>query len=281
MVDERRYSVETPEQIDLVYDIAGIGSRFLAALIDHVLISMILSLGCVAVALLADQLALGLDTTLVFGIFGIGIYLFLCAYYIFFETTWNGQTPGKRVIGIRVVRVGGRPIGFLGSSIRNFVRLADFLPVLYGIGVGVMFIDRQSRRLGDLAAGALTVKEGRQVTLQMLTTPQAQEAPVVADATAITIPNLTALQADDYRLVQAYLRRRTSLGQSARQEIAKLLVQGLQTRLGYAIQGDQDTFLLQLAAEYQLLQREPQPVPEDNTSVVEGLRTGGDPLEIG
>jgi uncharacterized RDD family membrane protein YckC len=241
---------------------------------------MMLSLGCVAVALLADQLALGLDTTLVFGIFGIGIYLFLCAYYIFFETTWNGQTPGKRVIGIRVVRVGGRPIGFLGSSIRNFVRLADFLPVLYGIGVGVMFIDRQSRRLGDLAAGALTVKEGKQVTLQMLTAPQAQQAPVVADAAAITIPNLTAVQAGDYRLVQTYLRRRTSLGQSARQEIAKLLVQGLQTRLGYVIQGDQDTFLLQLAAEYQLLQREPQPLPEVSTSVVEGLGTGGDPLEM-
>ena len=134
MLDERQYTVETPEQIELAYDIAGIGSRFLAALIDHVLIAMILSFSCVSLSLLLDQLNVGLDTVLVVSIFFIGIYLSICAYYVFFETTWNGQTPGKRLVGIRVVRTGGRPIGFLGSTIRNLIRLADFLPVLYGVG---------------------------------------------------------------------------------------------------------------------------------------------------
>ena len=256
MVDEQRYSVETPEQIDLLYDIAGIGSRFLAALIDHILIGIILSLLCVGAALAADQLTSGLDPALVGAIFGIGIFLFLCAYYIFFETTWNGQTPGKRVVGIRMVRTGGRPLGFLGSTIRNFIRLADFLPALYGVGALVMFIDRRSRRLGDLAAGALAVKERKTVTLAMLSGPEAETGPPVPAANALTIPNLAVLQPADYQAVQAYLLRRASLSMDTRRRLASLLLDGLQRRLGYAVQGDSDTFLMRLASEYQLLHRE-------------------------
>jgi len=255
MFQEDLYLVETPEQIDVRYDLAGIGSRFLAALIDHVLIAVILSLLCSAFTAAADLTELGLDASVIAGIFAIAIYLFLCAYYIFFETTWNGQTPGKRMIGIRVVRIGGRPLGFLGSTIRNFIRLADFLPVLYGIGALVMFVDRHGRRLGDLAAGALTVREGKAVTLAMLSAPDGAAAPVVPAAAELTIPNLDTLQGTDYELVEEYLRRRMQLGTEAKARIAGMLMEGLQARLGYTVQGDADTFLLRLAAEYQLLHR--------------------------
>jgi uncharacterized RDD family membrane protein YckC len=269
MLDEQLYSVETPEQIDLRYDLAGIGSRFLAALIDHTLIAIILSLACVGATLLADQLSLGLDSFIILSIFAVGVYLFLCAYYIFFETTWNGQTPGKRLIGIRMVRTGGRPIGFLGSAIRNFIRLADFLPILYGIGVVVMFIDGRSRRLGDLAAGALAVKEGKQVTLAMLDTSVAVDTPAVPAASEVSIPNLDSITPEDVRLVDTFLRRRLSLGLEARQRLAELLVTGLERRLGYQIQGDRETFLLQLAAEYQLLRQGPQSISvEDRASAI-------------
>lgn len=264
-MDEQQYSVETPEQIDLLYDIAGIGSRFLAALIDHVLIGIILSLLCVVAALAADRLTGGLDPILVAGIFGIGVFLFLCAYHIFFETTWNGQTPGKRVVGIRMVRTGGRPLGFLGSTIRNFVRLADFLPLLYGIGALVMFIDPRSRRLGDLAAGALAVKERKTVTLAMLSGPEAEASPPVPAASELTIPNLAAIQPDDYRVVHAYLQRRASLGFETRRRVAGLLLDGLQARLGYAVHGDTDAFLLRLASEYQLFHRPPEATPAQTT----------------
>ena len=255
MVDEDRYTVETPEQIDLLYDVAGIGSRFLAALIDHVLLAIILSLLCSLLAVIADRFQVGLSGTAILSIFGIGIFLFLCAYYIFFETIWNGQTPGKRLIGIRMVRAGGRPIGFLASTIRNFIRLADFLPILYGVGALVMFVDHRSRRLGDLAAGALAIQERKPITLQMLAESEGEQPRGVPAVAEITIPNLEALQADDLRLLEAYLRRRTSLSMEARRRVAGMLLDGIQARLGYPIQGDAETFLLRVAAEHQLLRR--------------------------
>ncbi|HEX6292861.1 MAG TPA: RDD family protein [Herpetosiphonaceae bacterium] len=264
MFDDRLYTVETPEQIELAYDVAGIGSRFLAALIDHIIIAIILSLSCTGLALAADQIDLGLDDSLVLGLFGLGVYLSLCAYFIFFETVWNGQTPGKRLIGLRMVRTGGRPIGFLGSTVRNFIRLADFLPVLYGLGVIVMFIDKRSRRLGDLAAGCIAVRERKAITLASLSAPTVAEPSVVAAAQQVTIPNLGVLQREDYDIVQEYLRRSASLSIDARQRLALQLVDGLQRRLGYPIRSqggaalglyDAENFLRLVASEYQALDR--------------------------
>ena len=264
MLDDSLYTVETPEQIELAYDVAGIGSRFLAAIIDHFIIALILSFSCIGVSLAADQLALGLDEGLIIGLFGLGIYLSLCAYFIFFETVWNGQTPGKRMIGLRMVRTGGRPLGFLGSTVRNFIRLADFLPILYGIGVIVMFIDRRSRRLGDMAAGCIAVRERKAITLASLAAPITSEQAVVAAAERITIPNLHAIRPEDYDIVQEYLRRSTSLSVQARQRLALQLVDGLQQRLGYPLRTenglalglyDAETFLRLLVAEYQARDR--------------------------
>lgn len=259
MLDDRFYTVETPEQIDLAYDVAGIGSRFLAALLDHIFIGLILSLSCVFVSIVASRLDLGLDSELVLSLFVLGVYLSLCAYHIFFETIWNGQTPGKRIIGLRMVRTGGRPIGFLGSTIRNFIRLVDFLPILYGLGVIVMFIDRRSRRLGDLAAGCMAVRERKAVTLESLVAPGPYEPPVVPAAQQITIPNLQALRSDDYDIVQEYLRRRSGLSLEARERLAQQLIEGLQQRLGYPVPvkdlGHAEHFLSQIVAEYQALER--------------------------
>ena len=85
-------------------------------------------------------------------------------YFVFFEVIWHGQTPGKRWVGLRVIKEGGYPLGFVDSVIRNVVRLADFLPAYYMLGAIVMFIDPRSRRLGDLAAGTLVVRERREFT---------------------------------------------------------------------------------------------------------------------
>ncbi|MEK7327557.1 MAG: RDD family protein, partial [Chloroflexota bacterium] len=92
-------------------------------------------------------------------IFGLISFAFFWGYYILFEMLWNGQSPGKRWVGLRVIRTDGTPITLTESIIRNLVRLVDFLPAYYGVGVVTMFINEQSRRLGDLAAGTLVVHD--------------------------------------------------------------------------------------------------------------------------
>src|SRR5689334_6316118 len=148
-----RYTIDTPENIEFAYDIAGIGSRFLAAIIDTLLIAVAQAIIFLVIGLLISTL--GIRTNFAGGVLlALGTLLsfaMLWGYYIAFELLWNGQSPGKRAIGLRVVREGGRPITFVGSAIRNLIRIVDFLPAFYGIGVVVMFIDRRARRLGDLA----------------------------------------------------------------------------------------------------------------------------------
>jgi uncharacterized RDD family membrane protein YckC len=254
MLDEL-YSIETPEQVDVAYDVAGVGSRVLAALIDHLLIGLVILvvvLLVVAVSSLLDS-ASGLMLALVLA---ASSYLLLCGYHILFETLWNGQTPGKRMLGLRMVDISGRPIGFTTSAIRNLLRIVDFLPSAYAIGFVTMFFDKRARRLGDMAAGCMAVRQRDVVTLDSLHMPRTNQQPVVAAAQQVTIPNLRALRRNDIDLVQEFLRRRRGLAPDVRQRLASQLVGGLQQRLGYPVQGNPEDFLALVAAEYQALEAE-------------------------
>lgn len=251
MIDEL-YAIETPEQIDVSYDVAGVGSRMLAAIVDHVVVGFAIGI-VVLIAMAASSLfesASGLTIGLVLL---VSSFLLLCAYHIVFETLWNGQTPGKRLLGLRMMEVNGRPIGFNASAIRNLLRIVDFMPSGYAIGFVTMFFDKRSRRLGDIAAGCIAVRQRSVVTLDTLATPVDTHRPVVPAAGRITIPNLRALQRNDYDLIEEYLRRRAMLAPDARRRLAGQLVEGLQQRLGYTIQGQPDDFLVLAAAEYQAL----------------------------
>src|SRR4029078_5649079 len=81
-------------------------------------------------------------------------------YYMVFEILWNGQTPGKRLVGVRVMRENGYPIRPVDAVIRNLVRIVDWLPATYGIGVLTMLLNKRSKRLGDFASGTIVVREG-------------------------------------------------------------------------------------------------------------------------
>jgi hypothetical protein len=160
-----------------------------------------------------------------------------------------------------VVREGGRPITFVGSAIRNLIRIVDFLPALYGIGVVVMFVDRRSRRLGDLAAGTLVVKERRGVTLASLTAGAVAPFPALAPGEALpqpTLANIGLLNDQDYNLVQEFLGRRSELGREARARLGVQLAGNIQARLGLPQGGDAERFLQYVAGEYQLLKRQQQ-----------------------
>lgn len=186
------YTIHTPENVSIGYAVAGIGNRFIAALVDSALLGAALIVGqlllLVALALAGGPgLALSEATMnwqqgMVVAVYALATFSLIWGYYILFEWLWQGQTPGKRVSKIRVVRMDGSPPRFLDIAVRNLVRIVDFLPVGYGIGLVVMFFNRESRRLGDLAAGVMVVKDGGALRLEDVTGPVRARRPQAASA---------------------------------------------------------------------------------------------------
>jgi uncharacterized RDD family membrane protein YckC len=210
-------TIDTPENVSFDFEIAGIGSRFIAALVDTLII-LLLQILAFAVGLVAilsiDQFSGSIGSYLqdnlatALAISGLIGFLFLWGYYIFFELAWNGSTPGKHLARLRVIRVDGRPITLSESLVRNLVRVIDFMPGFYGVGVVTMFLSSQSRRLGDLAAGTLVVHEkAKTINLESLEAP----AVSVTSASNISIASLNLpldrLSAADFNLVEEFLLR--------------------------------------------------------------------------
>ena len=183
-----QFVVSTPEHVAFGYEVAGIGSRFGAALLDTTIIAvfyLLIQVLLLTTNALGDTIFSGAGT----GISSVFVALLtvlafgvLWGYYVFFETLWNGQTPGKRAARLRVIRQNGGAIGFWEALIRNLVRIIDFLPMAYGFGVVTMFANGRARRLGDYAAGTVVVREGAPVTLSQLVARGAVgQGPVTAD----------------------------------------------------------------------------------------------------
>ncbi len=252
-----RYAVETPEVVRIEYEVAGAGSRCLAATVDTLLILVLQgALAAVMIGLTAVADDAGLDIDSVFGAaWAVLAFVLLWGYYLAFELLWSGQSPGRRLFGLRAIREGGRPIDFSASAIRNLVRLVDFLPFAYGLGVLVMFADPRARRLGDLAAGTLVVREGPALTLDELArgAAPARVPPRDPDAPAAPLlPNLHLARPADYELAEAFLHRRAELSAARREGLARELAEALRARLGLPGGGDPERFVEHFVREYRV-----------------------------
>jgi len=207
------FVVETPESIRFGYDIADIGSRFLAIFIDSLIQGTMYVVLFLGLMILVNQLtALDIPRPVndAFGI-GVVVVLFLIqfGYFMFFEIILNGQTPGKRLFGLRVIKDNGFPLAPLDSVIRNLVRIIDFFPFAYGVGLVTMFMNVRAKRLGDFAASTLVVKMRHQVRLQDL--QPVTSAPTAAAPVPLGISRLSAA---DIAMVESFLQRRAALQNS-------------------------------------------------------------------
>jgi uncharacterized RDD family membrane protein YckC len=270
---DEHYRIDTPENIAFSYDVAGIGSRFLAALLDTLLllflqfVLFVVLIGALAASDASDEIG-----DIVLAIFALLSFGFLWGYFLFFEMIWNGQSPGKRLARLRVVREGGRPVTFVASAIRNLIRIIDFLPSLYALGLLTMFIDKRSRRLGDLAGGTLVVKERQAVTLQSLVT-RAEALPSAQDAAANDeplLPNMHLLDDETYDLVQDFLRRRGELRPERRAELGRQLAEQLSARLDLSYnRSSPEPFLNTLVRDYRRSRQPAAPPPEQGDAHTE------------
>ena len=167
----------------------------------------------------------------VVAIFGVILSLFYWGYYVFFEVLWKGQSPGKRWMGLRVIRTDGTPITLSEAFIRNLVRVVDFLPAGYGVGIITMFIDKQSRRLGDLAAGTLVVQDRAPISIQALSVKRAVNLGMQG-LTRVNVDGFPVerLTNDDLGLIEDFLLRRDQL--THRASLAVQILNALYQRLG-------------------------------------------------
>lgn len=174
----------------------------------------------------------------------LGIFLLFTiywGYFAIFEILWKGQTPGKRVAGIRVIKESGRPINAFEAVGRNFMRAVDVLPGVYGVGVACMMFNRQSRRIGDFVAGTVVVHEKSSEEVRPVWN-EAAEVP----AAPTEMANVTA---DDLVLVETYLSRRLDLDPEVRLRTAIQIADRIKAKTGMQAQPLQhvDEFLEQAA----------------------------------
>lgn len=228
-------NIDTPENVAFGYEVAGIGSRFLAALVDTfiiLLLQLVTYLFLFIVLYLSPvKFSNEMSNPWLIAALGLLAFVFLWGYYIYFEIAWNGQTPGKRRVGLRVIQTSGAPITPADAVIRNLVRAIDFLPTAYGIGLVAMFLNRQFRRLGDLAAGTLVVREQKEIKLESLAHHRpiwiSPDHSVIDQVEELPIERLTS---QDIALIESYLQRRGTL--TNREILTRRILHNLYQRMG-------------------------------------------------
>ena len=216
-------TIPTPEGVDLNVTLAGIGSRFSSALVDTTIQIVIV----IALTIVVRAVGLGGygDAAL-----ALGTFLVVFGYDVLFEVLASGRTPGKRMNGLRVVRSRGQPVDVMASVIRNTLRIIDFLPVAYLIGIVSILSTSKNQRLGDLAAGTLVVRERKGGWAR-----GAARAPVVAVPAAAATEHaldVSAITPEELVAVRSYLARRPTLTVDVRQSLAHTLAERLRPKVG-------------------------------------------------
>ncbi|MBL8862169.1 MAG: RDD family protein [Planctomycetes bacterium] len=224
--------VETPEGVEIQIDLAGVGSRSAAALLDLLIFAfaatVVLLLGLVAVTSLSLRSA---ATDFLIGMFVGGTLLVGLAYPFVWHVRANGQTPGKMLVGIRVTAADGAPAGAVAHLLRSLVLLADLFPAPAPIGLVLAAVTPRHTRLGDLAAGTivLRVPPGARApepwprdTWSGLPTRELPLEPRLA----------SALSAEDLAFLGEVVRRAEGLAPGARAELERRVVDLYRSRLG-------------------------------------------------
>lgn len=207
----REVFIHTPENIVFTYRLAGLPARILAALVDTALLGLAVGLlvGVAQLIALAAGVTSGASQFAASAALGIALaigFLFVFGYFALFEGLWNGQTPGKRLLGIRVVKDRGEAIRLLDAVLRNLLRIADLVPGLYLVAVVSVLMSERNKRLGDLAAGTMVVE------VDVPEAPESRERPAARFNSLREDPRLAqrvqrTLSIDDAELLRDVLAR--------------------------------------------------------------------------
>lgn len=220
---EDRVVIALPEGIEQELILAGLGSRIIAATIDM----LVRFLAIIAYTILASAIAAWFPASegYVSATWLALLFLISFGYDVVFETWGGGRTPGKRCIGIRVVREGGFPVGFKASAIRNLLRIVDSLPAGYLVGAVMIVSDTKNQRIGDRVANTLVVRDHKAPAARPTFSAGNNSAPGW---------DVSTISADELVLVRQFLERRHGLAPEARHRLAWQLAESLRNKVGGA-----------------------------------------------
>jgi uncharacterized RDD family membrane protein YckC len=247
-------TIDTPEQVAIRFPIAGIGSRFLALLTDSVvqgiayaILFFIFFLILTSAPRLAGMIVDRAGEKWLIAAILLVVFLLRWGYYTVFEAFWNGQTPGKKLCKLRVIRDSGRQITFFESMTRNLIRAVDSLPGFYAIGIVTMLCNRRSKRLGDFAAGTLVVHEraaepplwggsaSRTITAGAFAATPPPTPTVDPNAVDLPADAVARLTADDLNVIDHFFARAIDIDIARRRQLAERLAQQMTAKMGIAM----------------------------------------------
>jgi uncharacterized RDD family membrane protein YckC len=225
-ISDRQLIINTPEQVSLHFEVAGIGSRFMAFLIDSMLqgigylVIFLLWLAAAAAFSFLDKFASKWMTAFLI----IAAFVLYWGYFAIFEAAWHGQTPGKSFVGIRVVKDSGRGITTGEAMTRNFLRAVDSLPGMYLFGLITMLVSTEKKRIGDYVAGTIVVHEKaadeKEMSFQQL------------DQTTIVQDWALKLTPEDLELIESFLQRRYTFEPGARYVTGSRIAERMKQKSG-------------------------------------------------
>jgi uncharacterized RDD family membrane protein YckC len=232
-------TVETPEQVQLHMELAGLGTRSIAYILDTLLRYGLLIALAVSVLIIFNAIGVDWDSiggrlgTRVIVILLILLYFFMeWGYFATFEWLWSGQTPGKRAARIRVLKDGGGPLSFLDAALRNLVRLVDASGPLAAVGMMFIFFSKKNKRPGDYLARTIVVREHPKTLTQLLAVSATPAS--AADSPFADLINRVSLTSDQHDLITRYLQRRDQLDPATRawlcRQIVETVVNSLRTQ---------------------------------------------------
>lgn len=228
---EETLIIETPERVPLAFALASIGNRFLAVAIDHfiqyltifITAWIFLSLSGVGDSNMTPALIWADAPKWTIALLIVILFLLFSGYFILFEWLWNGQTPGKRLMKLRVIREDGRPITLWESAARNLIRLFDTFPgfviPIYSIGLITIFMSHRDQRLGDLFAGTVVVRERTDEAptfTETFSNPLSDAAFRRVQKKPVIAANVSVLNESEIEVVENFLRRRWDLTEKQR-----------------------------------------------------------------
>ncbi len=234
-------SIETPELVGIEFPLAGIGSRCIALLVDSfvqgfafvvfVIVTIMIFTALPGAAAVQQHTQPADPAKWAIALMILVPFLLQWGYFALFEAFWNGQTPGKRMLRLRVIQQSGRPIGLFESMGRNLIRIIDMLPGFYLIGAVCIFATRRQQRLGDMVAGTLVVHSVPTETsilpagTRTFTAPSLEPPPQPALRTTLELPadGVARLSQADLQLLENFLARRLDLPLDVRASLAERL----------------------------------------------------------